>query len=173
MGAGRAKGGRREVQPRAGQWGPQEGWQVFPGSHGAASAGGWQGQQRDSLGGSPRVGLSPLVQERVEEREKQQGQLGQQRHPVVEVEGVCRASMVGAQGPGGAVGAHQPPLEILPGYRGTASPYNLPSVTPPAFSIASPHPKLEMAWLIFVGTVGLPLYCPQHLAHSWSSVNVH
>ena len=80
-------------------------------------------------GGEPEgQGLSPLVQEGVEEREEQQGQLGQQRHPVVEVESVCRACVVGAQGPSGVVGPCQPPLEVLTGARGggTGSPSNLP-----------------------------------------------
>lgn len=58
--------------------------------------------------------FSPLIQEGVEECEEQQRQLGQQCHPVVEVERVCGTGVVAAQGLGAAVGPCQPPLEVLP-----------------------------------------------------------
>lgn len=100
-----------------------------------------------------RPGLSPLVQEGVEKCEEQQGQLGQQRHPVVEVEGVCRAVVVGPQGPGGAIGHGQPPLEVLPGCRESGDrvtiQHTLRNPWPPPR--ANPHPG--MARLVSVGTV--------------------
>lgn len=116
--------GRQEVQPGPGQRAPGE------------MQGAWRKDRRSplGLGGAASAGrdLSPLIQEGVEESEEQQGQLGQQRHPVVEVEGIRRARVVGAQGRGSAVGPHQPPLEVLPDAEGggTGSPSNLPSGAP-------------------------------------------
>lgn len=61
--------------------------------------------------------LLPLIQEGVEEREEQQRQLGQQRHPVVEVVRVCGAGVVGAQSLSCAIDPCQSPLEVLPDWR--------------------------------------------------------
>lgn len=91
--------------------------------------------------------FSPLIQEGVEECEKQKRQLGQQRHPVVEVESVCGTGVVGAQGLGAAVGPCQPPLEVLPHGETGQGQEALPPPPPPS------HLASISVWLKSVGAV--------------------
>lgn len=156
------------------QGGGEEAWEVFPGPRWSCLSKGGEGTTEGWPGIEPKgQGFSPLVQEGVEECEEQQRQLGQQCHPVVEVEGICRARVVGAQGLSGAVGPCQTPLEVLPGCQGsgvqghpTTYPQEPPSLLP------LPPPMLGIAPLTSAGLT-LSLHRPQHLAHSWSSMNVH
>lgn len=97
----RTSGGHQEQMGRGGRGGGSWSDEVGAGKERSRRCPG-------PLGLSPHEGwgwFSPLIQEGVEERKEQQRQLGQQCHPVVEVESVCGTGVVGARGRlGAAVG---------------------------------------------------------------------